>query len=235
MVLAYLVRDYPHYRDFYAQRIAQGAEVILDNGAAEFGVPMDFDTLMKINDGLGGATVVVCPDYPNDINKTLEAANRYLPKFPVTQQVMVVPQGATRGEWMRCALHLSELVRPCVSGIHYLGISKFTFKWGGPDIRLTLWQMLHSLELTRRFRVHLLGLHDPRELWAMAPWIHGCDTSLPIALGLQGFSLSEYSRVGKVEMDFAPQDVTDATDELIVNNVNTLYKEYAGGYHDLIA
>lgn len=193
MALAHLVRDNEVYRDFYttAARFTDH-EVILDNGAAEFGSAMHFDALLPIVREVQ-PTVWVMPDVVKNMIATLWHYNMGLTYKNLPEPFMVVPQGADEQEWGDCLEHMVRHVA-FVPGT-WIGISKFCLEY---TTRVRLLGIVDFYRTDTNIPigpVHLLGLEDPMELRSivgLCPWVHGVDTMKPISYGLEQIKLEDY-------------------------------------------
>ena len=140
------------YEFFFRKQVRGGKFVILDNGAAENGVPMKIDSLLSVVRMLGCQEMVL-PDVIHDAEATMRLsheaftkANRMMP----TLNLMGVPHGKNIDEWTSCAVEM------CSWGVDTIGISKFIV----PDLfpsRIWALDIISNLNLLRNVRIHLLG------------------------------------------------------------------------------
>lgn len=123
MALTHLALRHPRYARYYAARAAAGRTVILDNSAYELGTGMGAEPVMTAA-RLTSASEVICTDVPYDGPATIAATRRFLTQatdLPGTIQLMAVPQGSTRDEWLACYDTLTAL-----PGVHSIGVSKLS-------------------------------------------------------------------------------------------------------------
>jgi len=226
MALAHLIRDDTSYREWYNTRASwMNSEVILDNGAAEFGVAMRPEELLRIVRDFK-PTVWVMPDVIMETAATMWYFHMTLTLKDLPLPFMVVPQGRNFSEWLDCFNSMRDALTER-NMTAWLGISKFCLRH---TERLTILEMLAGNLPSCFTHVHLLGLEDPQELLKAAqmyPWVHGCDTSTPIAMGLKGLRCQDYTT--KIDMDWREHHIDAGEDALIRNNVNYLV-ELARGY-----
>ena len=227
LCLVHLIRDNESYRTFYTLLTRfTSSELILDNGAAEFGSAMHFDQLLPIVRDLK-PTVWIMPDVVKNMIATLWHYNMGLTYNNIPEQFMVVPQGSNEQEWGDCLEHMIRHVgfRPGT----WIGISKFCLEY------TTRVRLLGIVDFYREQNfpigpVHLLGLEDPLELRAvqgLCPWVHGVDTMKPISYGLEGIKLEDYRPgIRGDESDTRAPDPDSLAGVLIHRNIQYL-KELA--------
>src|SRR5690606_33910384 len=106
--------DNPEYVEHYAEQSEQGAFVVLDNSAYEFGTSVDVEQLYRWAQ-LIKADEIVIPDVLRDKDGTLALTKQAIDFFARRQDeinrvaisLMLVPQGQTIYEWGIC---LEQLV-----------------------------------------------------------------------------------------------------------------------------
>jgi hypothetical protein len=124
MCLAHLLGD-QRYSDWFAARAAEGHHVLMDNGAAEAGIPMEAERLFELATRIG-ATEMTLPDVIRDSAKTRRlhlAASDLAESYNV--RLMGVPQGRTQQEWASCARFMVDCAD--LLGIGAIGVSKFQY------------------------------------------------------------------------------------------------------------
>lgn len=159
-----VVKRSVEYAEIFS-RPFHGWSVIMDNSIVELGSATSLDTVRKAVE-ITHANVVVLPDVYGEGPETVESIKEALPiwhdafKFydhkPI--QYMLVPQGRTLLEWVKCARVLTEIIDNADI------IAKFW--WGIPRIfqeRLSLSRMIavnvaHGLKPT--WPIHLLGFSE---------------------------------------------------------------------------
>jgi hypothetical protein len=125
MGLAHLVLASNAYASYLRARADAGGTVILDNSAYELeahtGQGMPAGPVLHAADRIS-ATVVICQDVLYDGPATVAATQRFLTQAAgLPYQLMAVPQGRTRAEWLDCYRALADL-----PGIHRIGLSKLS-------------------------------------------------------------------------------------------------------------
>lgn len=87
------------YADFYRDTKQPGETYIIDNGAFELGESYDPERLIETAKSVG-ADIAVLPDYPGQpFQKTIDAANTYIPMFKTAGlKTFFVPQSEP-GDW----------------------------------------------------------------------------------------------------------------------------------------
>lgn len=157
MCLANIAVKDKEYRDFYKKQRANGAFILLDNGAAEHDqitmqqileVAMD----INVNELVLSDTLCNCDE---TISKSIEAI-KYYRESGYRGQFMFVPQGDNFNEWKRCFD-----IMMTNHDISTFGISKFmTSHFNDPKARLKAIQYMESVLPTGHVDVHLLGCHN---------------------------------------------------------------------------
>jgi hypothetical protein len=158
MALTHLVNDSDPYADYFAARSAQGVTVILDNSAFEMedttGQGLEAGQVLKAADRIG-ATVIISHDVLYDGPATVRTSRAFLAAVAGTgYQVMAVPQGRSRTEWLACYQALVDL-----DGVDWIGLSKLSVpaSFGAPNAEARLKCVELLIAEDRRLPVHLLG------------------------------------------------------------------------------
>lgn len=175
LVLAQYCGDI-NYVAFYRERHYRGDFIMMDNGAAELGSSIGFDTVLY-RAGIVGADEIILPDVLDDYEATIEASRKWAWKVPHKQRA-VVPQGKTWEEWSRCMKDLIDL------GCSTICIAKRYERL--PGGRVEALKILAELGLLDKYNIHLLGFNsDPEGEVQRAvdfyPDIRGCDSAAPMA------------------------------------------------------
>jgi len=176
MALAQYVLNDERYQKVYKMMHDLDHFIILDNGAAENGVPLDIKDIVKAAN-LVGADEVVMPDVLDDIDGTLSRTHAALPYIPARYRAMV-PQGKNWGQWTEC---LREMIN---MGCATICIAKrYEALSGGRAEALSIimknyWAWNHH--------IHLLGcyrrpLYEIRSALKMYPQVRGIDTAAPVS------------------------------------------------------
>ena len=232
MFLAHLM-DNPEYAAFAKWQAARGAFTMLDNGVVETGVPLHIYQLMRLAKDCG-ITEMTLPDKINDRVETRQlhsSAMEMLENYNPGQKVMVIPQGATRSEWVESVIDMLALAHEYPKQITAIGISKFCVNKTREDLRSKLFDSrLEALKAmpkssSLKLDIHLLGCPDhPNEInqirWA-CPRVRGVDSGLPVFYTLHDLELTESSTrpVGK-ELNFNAEFKAECL-TLLKHNIST--------------
>jgi hypothetical protein len=175
------------YRVFYKGLVALGHELILDNGAYEFGEAMESEEYWKVI-SMMRPTIVVAPDSFRNAKKTVERVEKFYEEMhdrclESKFEVMGVPQGSNLTEWLWCY----EKIAPMVNVI---GLP--TAQWGDRTgiVRHFLAKKLDNL---KEPRIHLLGCWNPLEvlMYNDVPRVKSIDTSLPFKYAEKGWLIKK--------------------------------------------
>jgi len=158
MALTHLVLANPTYAAFYRRRAELGVPVILDNSAYELeehtGQGLGPDEVLTAAERIH-ATTVICQDVLYDRAGTIRATRRFIQAAAGSgYQLMAVPQGASRAEWLACYDELRKLPQIGIVGLSKLSVPRC---FGGPvaEARLACATILHTH--AGDTRLHLLG------------------------------------------------------------------------------
>jgi hypothetical protein len=187
---------------FFRRQARNGAFVICDNGAAEYGVPMGIDELLPVVKMIGCQELVL-PDTIYDTEATLglshEALMRAYEEMP-DLHLMAVPHGKSAWEWISCAREM------LLWGIDTIGISKFIV----PSLFTSRVEAIRALpELiynTRYIDIHLLGYTGVKGEIAeierlFSGRVRGIDSSLPTLYTQIGQELRDERPNIKLDLD----------------------------------
>lgn len=140
------------YAFFFREQVRRGAFVMLDNGAAENGVPMVIRHILYLSEILECQEIVL-PDTIGDKNKTLADSYAAFSEVEESAQkgirVMAVPQGRTPQEWKTCVMEMVSWE------VDTIGISKFIAPALFPSRLQALLELPELLEA--KCDIHLLG------------------------------------------------------------------------------
>ena len=193
LVVAQWLED-KDYRMFYKALVAKGHELILDNGAYEFGVGMEGEQYWKIIGQLK-PTIVVVPDKFRDAEQTVQSARAFFQEMEdrclETQfELMGVPQGQTIEEWFACYRKLAPLV-------DVIGIP--TAQWGDRT-GIVRHFLASKLDNMIEPRIHLLGCWNPMEvmMYKDVPRVKSIDTSLPFKYAERGWMINRCGNMDTV-------------------------------------
>lgn len=158
MALTHLVLTQPTYAAYHRDRSQAGIRVLLDNSAYE----LEADTGQGLSAGpvlqaanLIAASVVICQDVLYDGPATVAATRRFIAQAAGgPYQLMAVPQGRTRNEWLVCLDQLVQLPQIDLIGLSKLSVPR-SFNAPVAEARLECLTTLveHGLDKP----VHLLG------------------------------------------------------------------------------
>jgi len=223
LVIAQYLRKFPETMAFFKEQIKRGHEVILDNGAYEFGSPMEMDEYFKVIEELR-PQIVVAPDAWKDSKKTIavhdefvrETIERGIDEDFVT---MVVPQGKTIREYVECLYDMDITLG------NIIGMSVGSWRDVSGVVRSFL---AKHLDENPEPKIHLLGLWNASEILAGKEngRIRSVDTSMPFKLAKENQMLTAYS-INADKMDFEMK-LTGAQEELAKDNLTELRRIVEG-------
>jgi len=149
---------YPKYYSFFKKHGGERFSIV-DNGAYEFGQPMEGEEYLEVFKNVHGDELVA-PDVEYDFEQTKELTTKFL-KFldskDVDVKIQVVLQGTDYGDLINnSAEFISET--PQDGRIASYGIPLYGKRW---QERAAAVKVLGQLT---KLPIHLLGLHDPMEL-----------------------------------------------------------------------
>lgn len=169
-----------------------GLTVIMDNSIIELGDAVGCSVVQEAI-GIVPSQIVVLPDVIRDGPATVERVKEALHTWPNTlgmnQQFMVVPQGKTIQEFIKCAQELAELKgAPNKHLITWWGIPRVfaqDFVSRAPAIAI-------CQTLMPKRNVHLLGFSDrilDDVLCSQMPNVRGIDSTTPIRIASYGMEM----------------------------------------------
>jgi len=233
-----LVADYPYHmvigpylRDktvfqFYKNLRKQGAQIMLDNGAFEFKVPMEDREYLKLINRLRPQYVVL-PDVWKDSEATIERSERFLDLLAENNlhgkvTPIGVPHGSTILEYVNCFERLAE-------SCDLIGLT--VAEWNDHHAVIRPWfaENWSKLELPK---FHLLGLWSVLEISRARTIdkIVSVDCSLPFKLAIRGEPLI-YSSFCEKPFNFHAT-LPKSTQNLAKENLKRLAKFCDGGSVD---
>jgi len=177
LALAHQIDKDLTYAYFFLRQSKRGAFVMMDNGAAEYGVPMDIDMLISAAD-LIDCQEMVLPDFIHDYRATLNKswyAMQHIRKKNKSIGLMGVPHGETVNEWISCAKEMLEW------DINTIGISKFIVPTPFQSRLEAIMSVPGLIESNKD--IHLLGYTNIIDILdikkALLDRIRGIDSSIP--------------------------------------------------------
>lgn len=207
MCLAHLVLQNETYASFYANMVAEGKYVLMDNGAAEH-EQLSLEGLLAAYERVH-PTELILPDTLFDgkdtVNKTLEGLDYFQGKMIRGLKYMAVPQGRSFVEWAESATALLQKRE-----INSIGVSKFlNTTTRDQSIRLEAVRFLDLMMSTmdKPKEIHLLGAHigpgEVAEASKGSKHVRGADTALAYLFSQAEKSMMSTSlRPPKEEIDF---------------------------------
>lgn len=125
MALTHLVLTNETYADYFRARSEAGIRVLLDNSAyeleADTGIGLPADAVLTAAERIA-ATVVICQDVLYDGAATVTTTNTFVAQAAGTDyELMAVPQGRSRIEWLDCYHRLVQ-----IPGVTMIGLSKLS-------------------------------------------------------------------------------------------------------------
>jgi hypothetical protein len=230
MCLAHLL-CYPAYAMFFADQVDRGRFVLMDNGVVETGVAMPIDRLFTLAEALR-PTQVCLPDAINDKRSTLTKFHLAARQWAGGFETMVIPQGETLVEWVRCAKTM--LNEAGAAGVTAMGITKFLE--GKVACRADAIEAVPGL-VDSGLDLHLLGVmgDDPTEIHEtdtrLPGRIRGCDSGVAAIYTQEGLTVGAAPRP-RVELDFNPQPFGDARMRRLEKNIARWKSAAAAGAYE---
>lgn len=208
------VLDDPKVFEFYKKLAKNGADIILDNGCAEFGKPCSDKTLLEMARKLP-ATQIVLPDVWKDVEKTVQKSEQFyyfLKEENVRKDFTLigVPHGKNLCQYAVCLNQLEGIID--VIGLAY--------KEWHDRIGLTRQFIAKYACGIMDYEVHMLGLWNVDELKWVQPNVRSFDTSMPFRCAINHYSLSIGTRMYS-KMDF-DMELKGGQIGLARNNFQTL-------------
>jgi hypothetical protein len=194
MVLAHQVIKDDKYRKFFQERKNEGAFIILDNSAFEFGNAIDDKFLLKAI-SLSSPSEFILPDVLFNKNKTIERVKSFFKKIPYEKiNFMAVPQGNDINEWIESYSALITIPQIKSIGIGAIYANKDNFKSGNhlQSGRENIFKQLEKRRiLDKNKSYHLLGLGDSGHLEIGSlkknSYIRSVDSSAAFIHGKSGY------------------------------------------------
>lgn len=243
LVLAHLVDRDDRYATWYKHRSDQGDFIMMDNSAYELHEPYSPEKLISLSRKCG-AHAVVLPDYPfQPAEKTISAAEKFIPLFKEEGLfTFFVPQstrGATEG-WISCYLWAANNPDVDIIGMSILGIPNALPNIDPAYARVVMTSILQDRGLLARHKYHhYLGLNSgvnleiPSLLRMNA--LNSIDSSGPVWSALLGHAYTtdtdSYQAVSKIKVpvDFNLPKIKDAaTDARLKNNIDLTLSLFNG-------
>lgn len=244
----------PSHRDFYRRERQRGTYLILDNSAHEMKTGEKIERLL-VQASQVGASEVVLPDTLFDADATIEGCRRSLEAVGTMIQVsrdtdirislpkfMIVPQGNTPEELVRCLQEMVGLARLWMDDYDChnqftVGISKdYNDLWWPCDNFLLSFLRDHVLPraMWLNAEVHLLGWPKPLTILEEITTrfehrIRSTDSARPFTFAMFGIDLSRdlNAEYPKRPPDFFNQAVPDEFDDLLRTNIR-VYRGLCG-------
>ena len=208
LVIAQYLRKYPETMEFFKKQIKMGHEIILDNGAYEFGSPMERDEYYKVIEELK-PQIVVAPDSWKNAKETIvlhdefkrwKIEKGYDEKGNYNFITMSVPQGKTLFEYVDCCQEMD------ITPSDILGVSVGSWHDKSGIVRAFIAEYLSQHELPK---LHMLGLWNAREILRCKelPRVRSVDTSMPFKLAKHGQMFSpEVVNIEKMDFEMVLDD-----------------------------
>lgn len=230
MVLAHQVVEDSKYYNFFRKRREEGAFIILDNSAFEFGNAIDDKFLLKAI-SLISPSEFILPDVLFEKDKTIKRVKTFLKRISDEKiNLMAVPQGKDMNEWIECYLSLITIPQIKSIGIGAIYVNNDNFKLdsnlqSGREIIFNQLEKREILDKTKNY--HLLGLSDSGHLEIDSlkkyPYIRSVDSSAAFIHGKDGYSfnLTEQYKKSKKRINFRQKYSSENLD-IIKHNIKTL-------------
>jgi hypothetical protein len=158
MALTHLVLANDTYADYFLARSRAGIGVLLDNSAYELetdtGLGLPADAVLAAADRIA-AHVVICQDVLYDGAATVVTTKTFVAEAAgIGYELMAVPQGRTRAEWLDCYRQLVQ-----IPGVSMIGLSKLSVprSFDGPVAESRLDCVKTLVQTGVPLPLHLLG------------------------------------------------------------------------------
>lgn len=207
------------YTDFYTKRSREGKFVIMDNGLIEKD-PRPIEELADKALSIG-ASEMVMTDVFCDRQKTLNAIADGVDRLKavVHPKLMLVPQGNSVDDWIKCA---HEIIMTYNTMDFTIGVPKVLVHLGGRDGRAAAISGLQEVcPIVRHFTFHLLGCWTtPLEVTMIDklqhsddkfPHIRGVDSAMPLVYARANKLLDHQDRPDSEPINFQYTKVNDIT------------------------
>lgn len=183
------------YREFVKRKRKEGNFVLLDNGVAE-GQLVTEDILIDVCKDLQPSEVIA-PDILFDKDQTLSNLDSFLKRILDEKisgvQIMAVPQGHTKEDWLECYESILNKNQVCTIGFSKIGISQAFLNMKSHDYimeaRHLCIQELNDLSLLKK-PIHCLGAGNPNEFkfYRNFPVIRSNDSNISIWSSINNIS-----------------------------------------------
>jgi len=172
-ILANYYLKYPRYRDYFLENKGKKFTIV-DNGAYEFGTPLDMKTLCHIYEE-AGCDELILPDVEYDWEQTKklswEALSWLQDNYDEYNNDGDIMLDGPNLQYVLQGSDYSSMITNCSGFVHEREITSFRYwniqKFGVPLYKKNWQDRIYAVKqlalgTTRKF--HLLGLHDPLEL-----------------------------------------------------------------------
>jgi hypothetical protein len=195
MTLAHLLGD-EAYQEFFSKEARQGNFVMLDNSIIEVGTPLKMENLIKLAVWIKASELVI-PDALNDMGKTIKLGEDSISKWFGEVNLVAVPQGKTKTEWLSC---LNEVL---LWPIKTVGISRMLY--GIFEDRCEALSSAKRL-LDSEKNIHLLGCRDLLEIRkirkVLGDRVRSVDSGISAIYSGVGMRMSDGQPKPQVELNF---------------------------------
>lgn len=257
LILFHLCEEYKEYKEYYKNLIKRSKNrvSILDNSAYEFfvkGQELDLDkycdTINELN-----PTYYILPDelmgYYSTIDKIDNFLENYSEKIYVNSQPMIVVQGNSSEELVKCYKEIfkrhPELKKNIAIPFHNSffktlpidGIVIRTFEHmlkgkkilESEDVQYSMgrvqWALNHQYLLNNCDYIHILGSHCPLEKIFYKGMVNSMDTGYPVKCGVEGYNLfDEPSKPDIIIDEFFKNEFDEKMKNIIKSNVTEFSK-----------
>lgn len=228
--LAQLYKKHEKYRQFFKQKVKDGAWVTLDNGAGDHDV-VTLKDLIHIMVDLHPSEVIP-PDYLFDGVKTVKAFEEFIKDDSRScmagkkVEIFACPQGKSQSDWL--FVYRYFLAHPEVNTIGFSKIAvPFAFFEASGDTMIKearnfAYQHLKSQGLIQK-PIHLLGMGDPTEMkmYLKDPLMRSTDSCNTIWAGMNGISFADgnFERV-PTPKDYFDREITEFQLDTVLSNTS---------------
>lgn len=177
---------------------------ILDNGAHENDRPSTVEGTLSAARRLGSVAEIVMPDIQQDANGTVDAVTQAVDwlltdhgideyQYALSPNLMYVPQGNNREEWIGCLKFLLDqherlVKKGCYPLAACIGVAKKHALVQGMSIGECCAWVERLTESKGTYPVHILGWPENTSILAIRehfPFVRSIDTAKPVSLAMQ--------------------------------------------------
>lgn len=203
--LVNLFDEDPEYYQLFVDALADGREVILDNGVFELGKAWDAEEFVKWIRKLQ-PTYYIVPDVLEDATGTVQSFFNFIERFPqLPGKCIGVAQGKSYTDMIDCYKAIEPYCDMIAMSFDFswfqnpaCGVNRYIQAMIGRRVMLDM--MVDECVINKNKPHHLLGVMLPQEVRYYTHtgnrerfnWIYSIDTSNPVVHGLKGICYTEH-------------------------------------------